>query len=141
MCHHKTPLSHPTHFHILTSLQAFPITKLLSSPSLENGPPSIPHSTPLRSHYNNLHTPNFTTSADDDYTPDNPPKCNSFIGYISPENATTTFASVQAVYTIRDIRLLFGANNLPLTTPPNQTIPPKQRIKIPFPCRNRGTYC
>ncbi|CAN1266620.1 LysM domain-containing GPI-anchored protein 2 [Linum perenne] len=69
-----------------------------------------------------------------------PSKCQSLVDYISPVNTTATFAAVQTIYSIPDIRSLFGANNLPLSTPPNQTIPPKQSIKIPFPCRCRGGY-
>ncbi|CAN1770748.1 LysM domain-containing GPI-anchored protein 2 [Linum perenne] len=61
-------------------------------------------------------------------------KCYSLIDYISPQNTTTTFAAVQTLFAIRNLRSLLGANNLPLTTPPNQTIPPKQSLRIRFPC-------
>ncbi|PIA46879.1 hypothetical protein AQUCO_01500430v1 [Aquilegia coerulea] len=64
--------------------------------------------------------------------------CESLIDYI-PINSTT-FSDIKTLFGIKNLRELFGANYLPLTTSPNGTVAPKQRIKIPFPCIcNNGT--
>ncbi|KAL5705191.1 hypothetical protein ACHQM5_023527 [Ranunculus cassubicifolius] len=67
-----------------------------------------------------------------------PTTCEAIIDYI-PANATT-YSAVKTLFGIKNLRSLFGANSLPLNTSPTQTIPPKQKTKIPFPCIcNNGT--
>ncbi|CAN1307838.1 LysM domain-containing GPI-anchored protein 2 [Linum perenne] len=66
-----------------------------------------------------------------------PAKCHSLIDYITPPHETT-FAAVQSLFEIRNLRMLLGANNLPLSTSPNDTLTAKQTLKIPFPCLCHG---
>ncbi|CAN1192606.1 LysM domain-containing GPI-anchored protein 2 [Linum perenne] len=66
-----------------------------------------------------------------------PAKCHSLIDYITPPH-DTTFAAVQSLFEIRNLRMLLGANNLPLSTSPNDTLTAKQTLKIPFPCLCHG---
>ncbi|PWA55567.1 lysm domain GPI-anchored protein 2 precursor [Artemisia annua] len=65
--------------------------------------------------------------------------CNSLIDYKLPN--TTTLSSVRTLFQIKNLRTLLAANNLPLTTPQNQTYPASTTLKIPFPCSctNNGT--
>ncbi|KAA8546169.1 hypothetical protein F0562_020937 [Nyssa sinensis] len=59
-------------------------------------------------------------------------KCNALIDYVSPN--TTTLSTIKALFGIKHLRSLLGANNLPLSTPSSQTVSAQQTIKIPFPC-------
>ncbi|CAL1398206.1 unnamed protein product [Linum trigynum] len=61
-----------------------------------------------------------------------PLKCQALIDHITPE--PTTFVEVQTLFAVRNLRTLLGANNLPRSTPPDQKLPAKQTLKIPFPC-------
>nr|GEV86849.1 LysM domain-containing GPI-anchored protein 2 [Tanacetum cinerariifolium] len=58
--------------------------------------------------------------------------CNSLIDYKLPN--TTTLSSIRTLFQIKNLRTLLAANNLPLTTPQNQTYPSSTKLKIPFPC-------
>ncbi|CAN0878758.1 LysM domain-containing GPI-anchored protein 2 [Linum grandiflorum] len=66
-----------------------------------------------------------------------PAKCHALIDYITPPH-DTTFAAVQSLFEIRNLRMLLGANNLPLSTSPNDTLTARQTLKIPFPCLCKG---
>nr|XP_023879618.1 lysM domain-containing GPI-anchored protein 2-like [Quercus suber] len=59
--------------------------------------------------------------------------CRSLIDYV-PVNNTNLFA-VQSLFQIKRFHDLLGANDFSTSTSPNQTLPAKQRIKIPFSCR------
>ncbi|CAI0407751.1 unnamed protein product [Linum tenue] len=61
-----------------------------------------------------------------------PVKCQALIDHITPES--TTFVEVQTLFAVRNLRTLLGANNLPRSSPPDQKLPAKQTLKIPFPC-------
>lgn len=61
-----------------------------------------------------------------------PSTCHSLIDYISPN--TTTFSHIKTLFSVKNIRSILAANNLPLSTLPNTTIPANQTIKISFPC-------
>ncbi|KAL7156324.1 hypothetical protein ABFS83_02G001800 [Erythranthe nasuta] len=59
--------------------------------------------------------------------------CNALVDYVSPN--ATTLSAIRTLFTIKNLRSLLGANNLPLSsTPPNFPIAANQTIKIPFPC-------
>nr|XP_043612567.1 lysM domain-containing GPI-anchored protein 2-like [Erigeron canadensis] len=58
--------------------------------------------------------------------------CTSLIDYKLPN--TTTLSSIQNLFQIKNLRTLLSANNLPITTPQNQSFPSSQILKIPFPC-------
>ncbi|KAL3597573.1 hypothetical protein D5086_009210 [Populus alba] len=61
-----------------------------------------------------------------------PTTCHSLIDYISPN--TTTFSHIKTLFSVKNIHSILAANNLPLSTLPNSTIPANQPIKISFPC-------
>ncbi|WCJ39996.1 LysM domain-containing GPI-anchored protein 2 [Euphorbia peplus] len=58
--------------------------------------------------------------------------CHSLIDYISPN--ATTISAVKNLFSIKNLRTLLGANNLPDSTSPNLTVAAQQTIKIPFSC-------
>lgn len=58
--------------------------------------------------------------------------CDAIIDYVSPN--TTTLSALKALFNVKNLRSILGANNLPLTTPPNQTLNANQTLKIPFTC-------
>nr|GMC83493.1 lysM domain-containing GPI-anchored protein 2 [Ipomoea batatas] len=58
--------------------------------------------------------------------------CDAIIDYVSPN--TTTLSAVKALFNVKNLRSILGANNLPLTTPPNQTLIANHTLKIPFIC-------
>lgn len=58
--------------------------------------------------------------------------CLSLAGYVSPN--ATTLAAVQALFGVKHLRSILGANNLPLSTLPNSTVSPQQTIAVPFNC-------
>nr|GMC85300.1 lysM domain-containing GPI-anchored protein 2 [Ipomoea batatas] len=58
--------------------------------------------------------------------------CDAIIDYVSPN--TTTLSAVKALFNVKNLRSILGANNLPLTTPPNQTLIANHTLKIPFTC-------
>lgn len=58
--------------------------------------------------------------------------CQSLIDYITPN--TTTLASIQTLFGVRNHRTLLGANNLDPSTSPNTTVSQSKRLRIPFPC-------
>ncbi|KAI3933998.1 hypothetical protein MKW98_010512, partial [Papaver atlanticum] len=65
-------------------------------------------------------------------------KCHSQAGYL-PGNATT-LSQIAAQFGVKDLNSLLGANNLPLDTPPSQSVAVNATIKIPFTCScNNGT--
>ncbi|KAM7475208.1 hypothetical protein LguiB_022451 [Lonicera macranthoides] len=59
--------------------------------------------------------------------------CTSLIDYVLPN--TTTIAAVKTLFGVKNHRSILGANNLPPSTSQTFTLPAKQTIKIPFPCR------
>ncbi|KAK4437565.1 LysM domain-containing GPI-anchored protein 2 [Sesamum alatum] len=58
--------------------------------------------------------------------------CNALVDYVSPN--ATTLSAIRTLFTIKNLRTILGANNLPLSTPPTFPIAASQTIKIPFPC-------
>ncbi|XP_021647918.1 lysM domain-containing GPI-anchored protein 2 isoform X1 [Hevea brasiliensis] len=58
--------------------------------------------------------------------------CHALIDYVSPN--TSTLSAIEALFSIKNLRSLLGANNFPLSTLPNQTVAAQQTIKIPFTC-------
>lgn len=58
--------------------------------------------------------------------------CDALIDYFSPN--TTTISAIESLFNIKNLRTILGANNLPLSTPRNFSIPANSTIKIPFPC-------
>ncbi|XP_012067148.1 lysM domain-containing GPI-anchored protein 2 isoform X1 [Jatropha curcas] len=65
-------------------------------------------------------------------------QCNALIDYVAPNS--TTISDIRTLFSIKNLRSILGANNLPLSTSPNQTIAAAQTIKIPFPCKcSNGT--
>ncbi|KAL8521218.1 hypothetical protein ACS0TY_011671 [Phlomoides rotata] len=58
--------------------------------------------------------------------------CDALIDYLSPN--ATTISAVKTLFNIKNLRTILGANNLPLSTPRNYSIPANSTIKIPFPC-------
>ncbi|RQO95908.1 hypothetical protein POPTR_009G143300v4 [Populus trichocarpa] len=73
-----------------------------------------------------------TKSSSQTFKCSSPSTCRSLIDYISPN--TTTLSHIKTLFSIKNVRSILGANNLPLSTLPNFTIPAKQPIKIPFTC-------
>ncbi|KAK6129429.1 hypothetical protein DH2020_036831 [Rehmannia glutinosa] len=64
--------------------------------------------------------------------------CNALIDYVSPN--ATTLSAIRTLFTIKNLRSILGANNLPLSTPRTFPIAAQQTVKIPFPCVcNNGT--
>ena len=59
--------------------------------------------------------------------------CRSLIDYVPLNN--TNLSAVQSLFQIKRFHDLLGANDFSTSTSPNQTLPAKQRIKIPFSCR------
>ncbi|KAK7856954.1 lysm domain-containing gpi-anchored protein 2 [Quercus suber] len=59
--------------------------------------------------------------------------CRSLVGYVLVNN--TVLSAVQSLFQIKRFHDLLGANDFSTSTSPNQTLPVKQRIKIPFSCR------
>ncbi|XP_021903879.1 lysM domain-containing GPI-anchored protein 2 [Carica papaya] len=59
-------------------------------------------------------------------------KCQSLVGYLTPN--ATTLSELQSLFTVKKLRSILGANNLPLSTPRSFSIPANQTIKIPIPC-------
>ncbi|KAK7858457.1 g-type lectin s-receptor-like serine/threonine-protein kinase [Quercus suber] len=55
--------------------------------------------------------------------------CRSLVDYVPVVSA------VQSLFQIKRFHNLLGANDFSTSTSPNQTLPAKQRIKIPFSCR------
>ncbi|KAI3850214.1 hypothetical protein MKX03_012108 [Papaver bracteatum] len=65
-------------------------------------------------------------------------KCRSQVGYL-PVNVTT-LSKIATLFEIKDFNSLLGANNLPLDTPPSQSVAVNATVKIPFTCScNNGT--
>lgn len=58
--------------------------------------------------------------------------CLSIAGYVSPN--ATTLAAVQALFGVKHLRSILGANNLPLSTPPNATVGAQETVAVPFNC-------
>ncbi|KAF3434843.1 hypothetical protein FNV43_RR21930 [Rhamnella rubrinervis] len=58
--------------------------------------------------------------------------CYSLVDYIPPN--ATTYNAIKTLFGVKKVYNLFGANNLPITTPPNGTVPANQKVRIPFPC-------
>ncbi|KAL2254942.1 UNVERIFIED_CONTAM: LysM domain-containing GPI-anchored protein 2 [Sesamum indicum] len=58
--------------------------------------------------------------------------CKALVDYVSPN--ATTLSAITTLFTIKNLRTILGANNLPLSTPPTFPIAASQTIKIPFPC-------
>ncbi|XP_022725842.1 lysM domain-containing GPI-anchored protein 2-like [Durio zibethinus] len=66
--------------------------------------------------------------------------CRALVGYITVNN--TNLGAIQSLFNVKNLRNLLGANNLPLYTPRNHTIPAQQVIKVPINCvcyNNTGT--
>ncbi|PRQ25125.1 putative LysM domain-containing protein [Rosa chinensis] len=66
-------------------------------------------------------------------TPSANSTCQSLIDF-APINATTLNA-VKTLFNITHLRTLLGANNLPLSTRPNEPVTANQKLRIPFSCR------
>ncbi|GAV60111.1 LOW QUALITY PROTEIN: LysM domain-containing protein/MatE domain-containing protein [Cephalotus follicularis] len=58
--------------------------------------------------------------------------CHALVGYKLPN--TTSLSSIQTLFGIKKFKSLLGANNLPISTPQNQTMNATQTIKVPIPC-------
>ncbi|KAK1273900.1 Chitin elicitor-binding protein [Acorus gramineus] len=58
--------------------------------------------------------------------------CQSMIGY-TPANSTT-LSSVQSLFGVRSLLSLLGANGLPLSASPNQSVPAGSPVRVPIPC-------
>ncbi|KAK1273901.1 Chitin elicitor-binding protein [Acorus gramineus] len=54
------------------------------------------------------------------------------IGY-TPANSTT-LSSVQSLFGVRSLLSLLGANGLPLSASPNQSVPAGSPVRVPIPC-------
>ncbi|KAJ8767034.1 hypothetical protein K2173_012545 [Erythroxylum novogranatense] len=65
-----------------------------------------------------------------------PATCQALVDYVSPN--TTTLSHIKTLFSIKNLRSILGANNLPLSTSPNRTVNAKQTLKIPFPCLCRN---
>ncbi|KAL6346924.1 hypothetical protein AAG906_003041 [Vitis piasezkii] len=64
--------------------------------------------------------------------------CSALIDYVSPN--TTTLSAIQTLFDVKNLRTLLGANSLPTSTSPNQSVAAKDKIVIPFRCRcSNGT--
>ncbi|KAK4491478.1 hypothetical protein RD792_002228 [Penstemon davidsonii] len=65
--------------------------------------------------------------------------CNALVDYVSPN--ATTLSAIRTLFSIRNLRTILGANNLPPSTAANYTIAARQTVRIPFPCTctNNGT--
>ncbi|KAJ6368907.1 hypothetical protein OIU78_001306 [Salix suchowensis] len=74
----------------------------------------------------------YSKSSSETFKCSTPSTCHSLIDYISPN--TTTFSHIKTLFSVKNIRSILAANNLPLSTLPNTTIPANQTIKISFPC-------
>ncbi|KAK9129272.1 hypothetical protein Sjap_009759 [Stephania japonica] len=59
-------------------------------------------------------------------------KCNSLIDYIPPN--TTTLSHIKTLFGVPNLHTLLGANSMPVSTPPTQSVPANRSIKIPFEC-------
>ncbi|XP_062019656.1 lysM domain-containing GPI-anchored protein 2 [Rosa rugosa] len=66
-------------------------------------------------------------------TPSANSTCQSLIDF-APTNATTLNA-VKTLFNITHLRTLLGANNLPLSTRPDEPVAANQKLRIPFSCR------
>ncbi|XWS62574.1 hypothetical protein CRYUN_Cryun06bG0022700 [Craigia yunnanensis] len=69
-----------------------------------------------------------------------PSACHALVGYITVNN--TNLGAIQSLFNVKNLRSLLGANNLPLSTQRNQTIPAEQIIEVPINCvcyNNTGT--
>ncbi|XP_065866283.1 lysM domain-containing GPI-anchored protein 2 isoform X1 [Euphorbia lathyris] len=58
--------------------------------------------------------------------------CRSLIDFVSPN--ATTISAVKDLFSIKNLRTILGANNLPPSTSPHLSIAAQQTIKIPFAC-------
>ncbi|KAI4318587.1 hypothetical protein MLD38_032269 [Melastoma candidum] len=58
--------------------------------------------------------------------------CHALVGYVLPND--TSLSSVQSLFGVKHLRTLLGANGLPLSTPPNHTLPLNSTVRVPFPC-------
>ncbi|KAK1324534.1 Chitin elicitor-binding protein [Acorus calamus] len=58
--------------------------------------------------------------------------CQSMIGY-TPANSTT-LSSVQSLFGVRSLLSLIGANGLPLSASPNQSVSAGSTVRVPIPC-------
>ncbi|VVA99366.1 unnamed protein product [Arabis nemorensis] len=63
---------------------------------------------------------------------DSPSTCRSLVGY-SSKNATT-LRNIQTLFSVKNLRSILAANNLPLSTRPDQPVNPNQVVRIPIPC-------
>ncbi|XP_022762962.1 lysM domain-containing GPI-anchored protein 2-like [Durio zibethinus] len=69
-----------------------------------------------------------------------PKTCRAVVGYITVNN--TNISAIQSLFNVKRLRSLLGANNLPLNTRRNHTIPAEQVIRVPINCvcyNNTGT--
>ncbi|MBA0833677.1 hypothetical protein Goarm_006102 [Gossypium armourianum] len=69
-----------------------------------------------------------------------PSTCHALVGYITVNN--TNLGAIQSLFSVKNLRSLLGANNLPLNTKRSYAIPAQQVIKVPINClcnNNTGT--
>ncbi|EEF36585.1 lysM domain-containing GPI-anchored protein 2 [Ricinus communis] len=74
----------------------------------------------------------ISTSAPFKCTSSSSSTCHALIDYIPPN--TTSLSSLKTLFSVKNLRSILGANNLPLSTPSNNNVPAQTTIKIPFPC-------
>ncbi|KAK8936273.1 Chitin elicitor-binding protein [Platanthera zijinensis] len=65
------------------------------------------------------------------------PTCQSLVGYIPPNR--TTYAAIKSLFTVKSIRSLYSANNLPPFTSPLASIPAGATVRVPIPCACVGS--
>ncbi|XP_062110078.1 LEAF RUST 10 DISEASE-RESISTANCE LOCUS RECEPTOR-LIKE PROTEIN KINASE-like 2.1 isoform X2 [Humulus lupulus] len=58
--------------------------------------------------------------------------CRGLVDYVVPN--ATTLGGVQALFGIKSLYTLLGANDLPTSTPHKAKVAARETIKIPFPC-------
>lgn len=58
--------------------------------------------------------------------------CHAIVDYVSPN--ATTLSAIRTLFTVKSLRSILGANNLPVITPGSYRVAANQTVKIPFPC-------
>lgn len=79
-----------------------------------------------------LYSLSFSTAAAATFRCNSTTTCDAIVDYVLPN--TTTLNHIKNLFNLKNLRSILGANNLPLTTPPNFTLPATTAVKIPFPC-------
>ncbi|CDP14511.1 unnamed protein product [Coffea canephora] len=74
----------------------------------------------------------FSSAAAEPFQCNSSGTCDALVDYVLPNS--TTLSRVQTLFNVKNLTSILGANNLPLSTPPQRTFPANQTLKIPFPC-------